>query len=463
MPHENTLQSAKVSRILTSVLSDIKPTEEEIAIETNQANEIVNRLRRVIPNDVEIRVVGSLAHGTNLRGSSDIDIFLLFSKKKAKSTITKEGLEYARKIAGKGDTVRIKYAEHPYARVYFSSMNAEADIVPAYKIDNIEEMATAVDRSPMHSDFIIKRLTDKQKDEVRLLKQYMKSHGLYGAEVFTGGFSGYLCELLVYYFGSFESVLGFFASSTLPIVLLPEKVRVNRVETEELVKRFNSQFIVIDPVDPNRNVAAPVSIDSLARFVLLSRQFLSKPSIKAFYGTGFSHRSALSEIRQFSSKAGIDCFLLVFKLPDKSEDVLWPQLRRVSEQIKQFVESYGFSISILAQAIQERSGLIMLCAQKQELVSRIVKGPSVFMRDAANAFLRAHKKAIGKLIEKGTIAALEPNRFKTIREALVYVSEGKLRKRHKDIVIKGVKLFVNKIPAQYADTVYANVLMRMRI
>ncbi|MEM4034988.1 MAG: hypothetical protein QW257_03635, partial [Candidatus Micrarchaeaceae archaeon] len=218
-----------------------------------------------------------------------------------------------------------------------------------------------------------------------------------------------------------------------------------------------------DPVDPNRNVAAPVSIDSLARFVLLSRQFLSKPSIKAFYGTGFSHRSALSEIRQFSSKAGIDCFLLVFKLPDKSEDVLWPQLRRVSEQIKQFVESYGFSISILAQAIQERSGLIMLCAQKQELVSRIVKGPSVFMRDAANAFLRAHKKAIGKLIEKGAIAALEPNRFKTIREALVYVSEGKLRKRHKDIVIKGVKLFVNKIPAQYADTVYANVLMRMRI
>ncbi|MEM3781876.1 MAG: CCA tRNA nucleotidyltransferase [Candidatus Micrarchaeaceae archaeon] len=458
MLHRKMSQSGQASSISEKVLAEIKPTAEEIAIETNQANEIVSRLRSVIPKDVEIRVVGSLAHGTNLRGSSDIDIFLLFNKKKAKSTITKEGLVYAKKIAKKGDRVSIKYAEHPYARVYFGSMNAVADIVPAYKIDSIEEMATAVDRSPMHSEFVIKHLADKQKDEVRLLKQYLKSHWLYGAEVFTGGFSGYLCELLVYYLGSFEKVLNFFASASLPIVLLPEKARANSTEASELVRRFSSQFIVIDPVDPNRNVAAPVSTESLARFVLLSRKFLSKPSISEFYGTGFSHKSAISGIKQFTRKAGMDCFLLVFKLPDKSEDVLWPQLRRIAEQIRHFVESYGFRIAISMQAIQGRSGLIAVCAQKQENNSRIVKGPSVFMRGATDAFLKAHRGAIGTLVEKDTVLAIEQNKFKNIGEALEYVVRGKLKKRHKDVVIKGAKFFVNRIPAEYADTVYSELL-----
>ncbi|MGC8676467.1 MAG: CCA tRNA nucleotidyltransferase [Candidatus Micrarchaeia archaeon] len=452
-----------MDRIFERVLEDIKPTEEEVAIETNQANEIVNRLRRVVPRDVEIRVVGSLAHGTNLRGASDIDVFLLFDKKKAKSTITKEGLEYARKITGKNDHIEIKYAEHPYARVYFGALNAEADIVPAYKIENIEEMATAVDRSPMHSEFILTHLTEKQKDEVRLLKQFMKAHGLYGAEVFTGGFSGYLCELLVYHASSFVGVMNLFAKASLPLLLVNGEGRiVDESRVKEIVEKFKSQFVVVDPVDPNRNVASPVSIESLAKFVALARQFIDKPSIKAFYGTGFAHDLARYKIKELMKMSGMDFFVLSVRLPDKSEDILWPQLRRVSEQIKAFVEQYGFSLPIALQTIHARTGILLFCSYRQELRSRFVKGPSVFLADAFGAFIKSHKRALGITFVKDSVFALEPNRFATVKDALRYVASGKMSKKHKDVPISGAKLYVNRIPEDYIDAVYAELLRLLK-
>ena len=159
--NENEKEKEKeLKKVMQKILPDVKPTEEEMAIATNQANEIVKRLIKIVPKETEIRIVGSLMRGTNVRGASDIDVFLLFDKKKSNETIIKEGLFYAKQLAsGERDRVEIKYAEHPYARVYIDDLGAEADIVPAYKIENIEEMATAVDRSPMHAEFLNKVLS----------------------------------------------------------------------------------------------------------------------------------------------------------------------------------------------------------------------------------------------------------------------------------------------------------------
>ncbi|MGC8547940.1 MAG: CCA tRNA nucleotidyltransferase [Candidatus Micrarchaeia archaeon] len=448
---------ANVDSLLSSILKEIKPTSEEIAIATDHANEIINRLRQVVPSSVELRLVGSLAHGTNLRGTSDIDVFLLFDKKKSKKRITQEGLDYAKKIVGKGDTIEIKYAEHPYARLYFGSMNIEADIVPAYKIENIEEMATAVDRSPMHTEFVLKHLSDRQKDDVRLLKYFLQNHDLYGAEVFTGGFSGYLCELLVYTFGSFLEVLKFFANASLPITINPKEERKHEPDAS-ISKIFNSQFVVIDPVDPHRNVAAAVSIETLSKFVLLSRRFLEKPSRRSFYGYSFSHSLAKKGLKQLAESTGMDMFLIETRLPDKSEDILWPQLRRVSEQIKSYVESFGFSAPFVIPIVAENNGLLLVFSLKQQLRARIVKGPSVFLAGPSSAFLASHKKAIGLLIRGSDLGALETNRFATVKDVLESVCQGKMRKRHKDILLYGAKLHINSIPAQYVDLLYAEVI-----
>ena len=52
-----------------------------------------------------------------------------------------------------------------------------------------------------------KALTPKMRDEVRLLKGFLQSTGIYGAEIAKQGFSGYVSEVLILNFNSFENVI----------------------------------------------------------------------------------------------------------------------------------------------------------------------------------------------------------------------------------------------------------------
>ena len=45
------------------------------------------------------------------------------------------------------------------------------------------------------------------KGEVRMLKKFFLQIGVYGAEIAKEGFSGYVSEVLISYFGSFEKTI----------------------------------------------------------------------------------------------------------------------------------------------------------------------------------------------------------------------------------------------------------------
>ena len=407
--------------------------------------------------------MGSVVRGTQLRGDSDIDMFLLFSKKHPREMMTKKGLEYARKIIrGKGERYEIKYAEHPYTRVYIDDLGVKADIVPAFKIDNIEDMGTAVDRSPMHAEFINSHFTDKQRDDVRVLKYLLKSQGIYGAEVKTGGFSGYLCELLVYHYGSLLKLLESAADNfKLPILLDP--MSRTTIGDMGLIKRFGSMFVVIDPVDKNRNVAAGVSLESLSRFVITARTFTSRPSIKVFYGKRFVPRKAAALLSKFLSESGLDIFIMATQVPNKSEDIVWPQLRKVSEFIANQAERAGFRIYFSVPIVVGDRGLMVFFSPKERITARMLKGPSVFMPKAQKEFSDSHKNAVGMFLREDVIYALERSKYGTLKDLLEEIIEGKLVKRHKDIKIIGSRLFANKVPAEYAQSIYAGLMDELEV
>ena len=365
----------KANGIFEKVLESIKPTEQETEATTANVNMLMHRLKKVVGKGVELRVAGSIARGTNLRGSADIDIFMLFKSGIPRKRLESLGLKYGKAIVQKerGERCETKYAEHPYVRVYLPS-GLNADIVPAFKIENAEELATAVDRTPLHTEFINTHLSQKQRDAVRLLKYFLKAHNIYGAESRIGGFSGYLCELLIYHYGSMIGVLEAFSSMKLPVTLDP----LNKEEQREHEKRFGSEFVVIDPVDRNRNVAAAVSIDALARLSIASRLFLSKPDIKAFYGQKVSHDGAAKLLKKFMRESRLDLFLIALSLKEKSADVTWPQLRKISSIIEEMVKRYGFEIYLSAKWVSESTGLILLLAPKRSLGYRLFKGPSAF-------------------------------------------------------------------------------------
>lgn len=448
--------------VFDRILPGIVPTEQETQRTISNVNWVMGRLRDIVPETVKLRVTGSISKDTNLRGNADIDIFMLFPRDTSRENLVRLGLSYGRRVItrGSGDTYRIRYAEHPYVQLFIKSRDIEVDIVPALMIDNIEELATSVDRTPLHTQFINSRLSVRQRNDVRLLKYFLMAHNIYGAEVKTGGFSGYLCELLVYYFGSLENLIEKASSFLPPVTVAPGRGYSN---DKRLERRFNHGFVVVDPVDKDRNVAAGTSMESLSRFVLAARRFIARPSTGQFYGTRFSSEKVHRLVNDLIADTGFRSFLLVIRVPDKSEDTIWPQLRRESEIIVDYASRFGFRAHMAMQWISKGKGFILILAPDERIKARLLRGPDVFMKTASDNFIRSHRKAFGITIKDGMLYALEAGRYETMNDVLRSIIRGGSIARRKEINLKGARLFVNNVPKEYAGDAYFEIMKRLRV
>ncbi len=454
------MQVAKARRaeaVFSRVLSEVKPSAVEAAATVAGVNAVMHRLKGIVDRGVELKVVGSIARGTNLKGDSDVDIFVLFHKKTKQEELVRKGLAYGKRLAsGPGDRYEIKYAEHPYIRLYLRELGVRIDLVPALRIGSIEEMGTTVDRTPLHADFINSSLSGRQRDEVRVLKQLLKAHHIYGAEVKIGGFTGYLCEILVYQYGSLLGLLEAAAAFAPPVVLDPKSRR--RLSDQALVKRFNSSFIVIDPVDPGRNVAAGVSTESLARFVLVAREFVKEPSMRCFYGSGFPSPSARSLVARFLKESGLSLYLVSLKVPDKSEDVVWPQLRKMANMVAETAARYDYRVYLAIQWVSGTRGCMLFLAPSGGAGARLLRGPDVFMgQEATDAFLMEHRTAIGPIMKGSTVCMVERNRYKDMESLLSAFVSGRLIRGRKDVRMAGARLFVDRMPAGLSEEAYSEI------
>src|ERR1700704_1221038 len=185
------------------VLQKILPSAEE----DRRIQGVVRDVMRILETRIAAKglhakplLVGSVAKGVHLTGT-EIDIFVAFPPDTPREVLEREGLAM-------GD-VLVKplrmYAEHPYTRGWYGGF--EVEIVPCYRITDATQRMSAVDRTPLHVDYVLGHVKDGQTNEIRLLKAWSEGIGVYGAEAKVLGFSGYLCELLVLKNGSFRGVL----------------------------------------------------------------------------------------------------------------------------------------------------------------------------------------------------------------------------------------------------------------
>ena len=147
--------------------------------------------------DAIVRVEGSIAKDTWLSENPDIDIFMRLPTSIPRRNLGDIGLKIAKKAAGDAKQLE-RFAEHPYLEIFLSGYRV--DIVPCYDAKP-GEWQSATDRTPYHTDYINTHLSKEKRGEVRLLKRFLQGIGVYGAELKIGGFSGYLCELLIMKFG----------------------------------------------------------------------------------------------------------------------------------------------------------------------------------------------------------------------------------------------------------------------
>ena len=405
----HSMDEKKARAVFASVLPKIKPSAAETRGSFEAACSLIKRLERTVPQHVEIRLAGSLAKGTDLSGNNEFDIFLLFPKSFSHHEMTLMGISYARH-AFAGMKTASRHAEHPYLQVFAGVYHA--DIVPAYKISDIKDRGSSVDRSQMHTEFINAKLDARSKDDVRLLKRFMKNFGIYGAELRVEGFSGYLCELLIAQYGSFLGLMEAASAWKLPALDI-----AGHHTGKGLREIFDSPLVVIDPVDPGRNVAAVVAQTSLSRFVFECRRFLKNPSAKFFF-TEKRARSA-SEIRAMMRRRGTKCLAVKFPAPDVVPDVLWPQLKKTAQALVKRLESQDFSVFGHYYWSDGNECIVLFELDRWRLpqVKKAV-GPSMDYASDVEAFVERHRDCLNLHLEHDKIVAVRGRETVDAKKAL---------------------------------------------
>jgi tRNA nucleotidyltransferase (CCA-adding enzyme) len=370
-----------MEKILRQVLTVIRPSHHEMEEELAFTKALVAHIKASAPRGCEVVLTGSMAKRTFLRERRDVDVFVLFRRSVPKDRLEPliEGIMAA---AFPGRAYQLSYAEHPYAR--FRLEGRRIDLVPAYKIADASERVSAVDRSVLHTSFVLRNL--KNVDDVLLLKSFLQANSLYGAEIKIQGFSGYLCELLVIRYGGFVNLLRAASRWKPPLFIDIRKYYHGAKAVREAQLRLGS-FVVIDPTDANRNVAAAVSSDNLSRFIRLCKAFLKRQSPQAFLRKPESFEDRVSRPAK-----GARLFMVSLPRPDVVDDVLWGQLHRMTGQLEHHLVEFGPK-AILADDSQHIIRLAIILQKDRLPPVMEIEGPPLGMKEHVQSFRKSHRGA----------------------------------------------------------------------
>ncbi|MDD1697488.1 MAG: CCA tRNA nucleotidyltransferase [Methanoregula sp.] len=389
------------------VLMNLRPTDQE----RDHVCGLAGRLLAAIDQTGKASgmVVGSIARHTWVRGDRDLDVFMLFDPELSREELETEGLALARSIASLfTDHFHEKYAEHPYINALIDDV--DVDLVPCYKVDSAARIQSAVDRTPFHTRYI----TDKINgliDDVLLLKQFAKAGGIYGSDQMTEGFSGYLCELLVLHYGGFTPLIQAAASWRPGIIIDIEN---------HAAKKFDEPLVVIDPVDPKRNVAASVSLDRMAGFVELARGYGEKP-LTEFFLHPMERCILKKELAARIAKRGTFVFAITFATPQYIPEIVVPQLKRSVLAIRELLERHGFAVHHASYDMQSEECMILLELLVGDLPAiRRHIGPPLWNHINAEKFREKHleEHQSHPFIEEGRYVIDVPREFKTAKSLL---------------------------------------------
>ena len=153
------------------LLDLIKASSKQIISEKKFIDSFLKKIDNINGPHISSIIAGSFGKNTNLKDSKDFDVFVLYPPSISKGDFIREGLLVGEK-AFKGNFWEKAYSQHPYIRGIIDGKKIE--VVPAYKIDVGDSIISAVDRTSLHLLFIIKNMSDSQKDDVRLLKYFLK-------------------------------------------------------------------------------------------------------------------------------------------------------------------------------------------------------------------------------------------------------------------------------------------------
>ncbi len=392
-----------LSKITSKVDAKVKTSHEDEHKALKTFTEIKKILLSKMKN-VMIFYCGSNARGTGI-GKPDVDIFVRFKEEHKMF----EKLEQAAKGITKWQK---NYASHPYLKGKYNGFDVE--LVPCLKFDG--KIKSAVDRTIVHQEFMLKHLSEKQKKDIRVLKQLLTTQEIYGAEPPVHGFSGYLLECIVYYLKDLEGMLEFHFKENTYLGISEKKFP-------------ESILTIIDPIDKERNVAAVVSKEAYAKFIKIMKNLGSKPNEKMFYS-------------KLSKKKLVKGNWLEVTLEQKEpvKEIVLSSSMKVMNGIKNNLEKNDFQV--LYNSIEDNGKQIVLSflLDRMKVEYKKIIGPPTWNEKALKDFMKA-KKIAGPFIE-GTnyVIIIKPTSNEPVKTIQKYLKTGVIKQE----IIKLKKITVKK-------------------
>ncbi|MBA4436845.1 MAG: CCA tRNA nucleotidyltransferase [Nitrosopumilaceae archaeon] len=355
-----------MKKVIIHVMKNVIPTKtveksKERIAET--ALELVKKEIAKFPEIIGVEFGGSFAKGTWLSKDADVDIFVRFrkstSEEKFEKISKKIGFDSMKKFSP-----YVRYSEHPYVEAKMN--DTKINVVPFYDV-KAGEWKSAADRSPFHTKFMSKSLTQKMRNEVRILKTFLKSNRIYGAEIAKQGFSGYVSEVLVLHFGSFENVIKSIS-----------KIEENQV-VGKTAKKFDTSLVIIDPIDSNRNLAAAISDENIGKFILACRAFKENPKLEFF-------KNKKSRV---SKKHWGNVLSIKFNFKIRSPDIIWGQIKRATSSLTTQLELAGFTVlRSRAYTDQQKEAYLLFFLESTKISDIYAKtGPEFFRESSSKSFI----------------------------------------------------------------------------
>lgn len=412
--------------------------DKDFSVPSEKLQEINERARKFVAAlesakkkakvKADIYVGGSFAKGTLIRSDEyDIDIFVRFSDLKEKDL--SEQLE---KLLKEKEVKMWKNEKIHGSRDYFRIIvgkDVTFELIPVRKIKSPREMENVTDLSYFHVNYVSRKLRKDRKlvREISLAKRFCKAAGVYGAESYIQGFSGYGLECLVIHYRTFERMLRELAKAKEQIILDPEKFYRNkeliRIEINEA--KLQSPIVLIDPTWKSRNVLAALNAESFARFQKAAREFLKKPSLDFFE----VRKNVKEELKKYAKKMNCE-FVYVRLETDKQEgDIAGTKMKKFANLLVDEISVYFDALRKEFEYFGGKEGELYLIAKpKKEVLKR---GPPTKLKEHASAFRKSHK---GVFEKGGWLFAREKVNF-TIRKFVNdYAKKQKDKLKEMDIV-----------------------------
>ncbi|UCH04810.1 MAG: nucleotidyltransferase domain-containing protein [Candidatus Thorarchaeota archaeon] len=411
------------SEVRSSILAQLTPTEDEVA---KQASAI-ETLKGALENHAGSRgfqysflaAQGSTGKKqTQLRGASDIDLFVALDKEHYRGKLDLDARERSSAIDELMESMidqwfipavanldvqslQKTFSQHPYLSL--SMAGFDVDIVACFLL-TYDELAqkgpiTAMDRTIHHTEYVANHLNTTLREDVRILKSFVRTSRTYGDTCAVGrmGFTGYALELLVISTGSFDAAL----EAILRLDWDPVDPLERSLQTLKQDSTFKDDHIfIIDPTDTGRNVASSFDERAYDLLRILIQQLidasqksdndqvmnlvLEKPIPVAPVPVWFTKHSY---VREFESDGGVHYTVLRDKLHSVANRVVGELRREPTGE-----ERFGEVISEVY--FEDDRFAIGFLVEKPEISSTYERrGPPLDLQEAVDSFREVHSDA----------------------------------------------------------------------